>query len=76
MGLVHTVHYLDFSSESWKLVSNNPTIFETIVDNVVLEIRDTSHKENKLVFKNGGKIEYMRSVGKYRLRWDDEDLVN
>jgi len=26
MGLVHTVHYLDFSSESWKLISNNPTI--------------------------------------------------
>jgi hypothetical protein len=74
MGLVHTVHYLDFSSESWKLVSNNPTIFETIVDNVVLEIRDTSHRENKLVFKKGGKIEYMRSVGKYRLRWNDEDL--
>ena len=76
MGLVHTVHYLDFSSESWKLVSNNPTIFETIVDNVVLEIRDTSHKENKLVFIKGGKIEYMRSVGKYRLRWNDEDLTN
>ena len=76
MGLVHTTHYLDFSSESWKLVSNNPTIFETIVDNVVLEIRDISHRENKLVFKKGGKIEYMRSVGKYRLRWNDEDLVN
>jgi len=76
MGLVHTIRYLDFSSESWKLVSNNPTIFETIVDNVVLEIRDTSHRENKLVFKKGGKIEYMRSVGKYRLRWNDEDLVN
>ena len=76
MGLVHTVHYLDFSSESWKLVSNNPTIFEAIVDNVVLEIRDISHRENKLVFKKGGRIEYMRSVGKYRLRWNDEDLVN
>jgi hypothetical protein len=43
---------------------------------VVLEIRDTSHKEHKLVFKKGGKIEYMRSVGKYRLKWNDEDLVN
>ena len=76
MGLVHTIHYLDFSSESWKLVSNNPTIFETTVDNVVLDIRDTSHAEHKLVFKKGGKIEYMRSVGKYRLRWNDEDLAN
>jgi hypothetical protein len=76
MGLIHTIRYLDFSSESWKLVSNNPTIFETVVDNVVLEIRDTSHRENKLVFKKGSKIEYMRSVGTYRLRWNDEDLVN
>jgi hypothetical protein len=76
MGLVYTVQYLDFSSESWKLISNNPTIFEAIVDNVVLEIRDTSHRENKLVFKKGGKIEYMRSVGKYRLRWNDKDLAN
>jgi len=76
MGLIPTIHYLDFSSESWKLVSNNPTIFEIVVGNVVLDIRDTSHKENKLIFKNGGKIEYMRSVGKYRLRWNDEDLVN
>jgi len=58
------------------LISNNPTIFETIVDNVDLEIRDTSHRENKLIFKKGGKIEYMRSVGKYRLRWNDEDQVN
>ena len=75
MGLVYTVHYLDFLPESWKLVSNNPTIFETTVDNVVLNIRDTSHTEHKLVFKKGGKIEYMRSVGKYRLKLDDEDLA-
>ena len=76
MVLVYTIRYLDFSSESWKLVSNNPTIFETVVDNVVLEIHDTSRKEYKLVFKKGSKIEYMRSIGKYRLKWNDEDLVN
>ena len=76
MGLLHTVHYLDFSPESWKLVSSNPAIFETEVDNVVLNIRDISHKDHKLVFKKGGKVEYMRSIGKYRLRWDDDDLAN
>jgi len=43
---------------------------------LVLDIRDTSHTEHKLVFKKGGKLEYMRSVGKYRLKWNDEDLVN
>ena len=76
MVLVYTIRYLDFSSESWKLVSNNPTIFETVADNVVLDIYDTSHRECKLVFKKGSKIEYMRSVGKYRLKWNDEDLVS
>jgi hypothetical protein len=76
MGLFYTVHYLDFSPESWKLVSNNPAIFEAVADNVVLNIRDMSHVDHKLVFKNGGKIEYMRSIGKYRLRWNDDDLVN
>ena len=76
MGLFHTVRYLDFSPESWKLVSNNPAIFEAVADNVVLNIRDMSHVDHKLVFKKGGKIEYMRSIGKYRLRWNDDDLVN
>ena len=76
MGLVHTTHYLDFPSESWKIVSNNPTIFEALDDNLVLNIRDVSHRENKLVLKKGCRIEYMRSVGKYRLKWDDVDLIN
>ena len=76
MGLVHTLHYLDFAPESWKIISNNPAIFEAIDDNVVLNIRDISHKEQRLVFKKGGRVEYIRSVGKYRLRWDDEDLTN
>lgn len=76
MRLVYTTHYLDFPSESWKILSNNPTIFEALDDNVVLDIRDLSQREHKLVFKKGGRIEYMRSVGKYRLKWDDVDLMN
>ena len=76
MGLLYTVHYLDFSSESWKLISSNPTIFETVIENVVLVIRDISHREHELIFKKGGRIEYMRSIGKYRLKWNNEDLAN
>jgi len=76
MGLLHTLHYLDFSPESWKIVSNNPTVFEAMDDDVVLNVRDISHREHKLIFKKGGRIEYMRSVGKYRLRWNANDLMN
>ena len=45
-------------------------------DDAVLNVRDISHREHKLVFKKGGRIEYIRSVGKYRLRLDDKDLTN
>ena len=76
MGLIHTVQYLDFSPEFWKIVSNNPTIFEAMDDSTVLHIRDISNRERKLVFKKGSRIEYIRSVGKYRLRWNDDDLLN
>ena len=75
MGLIHTTNYLDFTTESWKEVSVNPTIFEVISNDAVLMIYNTSHKEQKLVFRKGSKIKYMRSVGKYRLTWDDENLL-
>ena len=63
MGLIHTNHYLDFPSDDWKQISSNPTVFEAIVDNAVLELLDTGHKEQKIVFKNGGQIKYIRSIG-------------
>ena len=75
MGLIHAMRYLDFPTDSWKLVSVNPTIFEVISNGTVLEIYDVSLKVRKLTLRKGAKIKYMRSVGKYRLTWNDEDLV-
>jgi len=75
MGLLHTTRYLDFPTDSWKQVSVNPTIFEVISNGTVLEIYDVSLKVRKLTLRKGAKIKYMRSVGKYRLTWNDEDLV-
>ena len=75
MGLIHTTCYLDFPIDSWKQISVNPTIFEVISDSISLKIYDISSKERKLALRKGAKINYMRSVGKYRLTWNDEDLV-
>ncbi len=75
MGLLHTMRYLDFPTDSWKQVSVNPTIFEVISNSTVLKIYDVSLKVRKLTFRKGAKIKYMRSVGKYRLTWNDEDLI-
>lgn len=75
MGLLYTKFYIDFEPTEWKELSSNPVIFETIVDGVSLEIYDTSQNSYKLKFRKGGKIQIFRVVGKFRLTWDDNDLI-
>ena len=75
MGLLYSKFYMDFDEDEWKQISNEPIIFQTIKENVTLEIEDTSHKSYKLNFKEGGKIKMFRVTGKFRLTWDDEDIV-
>lgn len=75
MGLLYTKFYLDFEPNEWRAISNNPVIFETIVDDVSLEIYDTSQNSYKLKFRKGGKLQLFRVLGKFRLTWDDKDLI-
>lgn len=75
MGLLYTKTYLDFPSNEWKQISNNPVVFESLEDNVVLDILDDNHRIRKLKFRKGGKMKYMESIGKYRLSWDNNDLI-
>ena len=67
---------MDFEDDEWKQISNDPIVFETIKNDVSLEIEDTSHKSYRLNFKEGGKINMFRVTGKFRLTWDDEDILN
>ena len=53
MGLLYTKFYIDFDEDEWKQISNNPIIFETIKNNVSLDVEDTSHKSYKVNFKEG-----------------------
>ncbi|HJJ21949.1 MAG: hypothetical protein MT334_05125 [Candidatus Nitrosopumilus limneticus] len=75
MGLLYTMVHMDFDKDEWNQISNNPIVFQTKKDNVSLEIEDTSHKSFKLVFKNGAKFHMFRVTGKFRLTWDDDDIV-
>jgi len=75
MGLLYTKFYMDFDDNDWKQTSNNPVIFQTLKNNVHLEIEDTSHKSYKLNFKEGGKLNMFRVTGKFRLTWNDDDLL-
>ena len=75
MGLLYTKFYMDFEESEWNQISNNPIIFQTIKDNVTLDIEDTSHKAYKLNFKKGGKLQMFRVTGKFRLTWNDDDVL-
>ena len=75
MGLLYTTFYMDFEEDEWNQISINPPIFQTIKDDVTLDIEDVSHKAYKLKFKKGGKCEMLRVVGKFRVIWNDDDLL-
>ena len=76
MGLLYTKFYMDMEDSQWRPIANDPPIFEAIKDNVGIEIEDTSHKSYKLNFKKGGKLKMFRVTGKFRITWDDNDVVD
>ncbi len=67
---------MDFDDDDWNQISNDPIIFQTKKENITLEIDDASHKFYKLHFKKGGKIHMLRVTGRFRLTWDDEDILD
>ena len=75
MGLLYTKFYMDFEEDEWQQISNNPIVFQTIKNDVNLEIEDVSHKSYKLNFKKGGKLKMFRVTGKFRLTWNDDDVL-
>lgn len=75
MGLLYTKFYMDFDEISWKQISNNPIVFQTIKDDVILEIDDVAHKSYQLNFKKGGKLNMFRVTGQFRLTWNDDDVI-
>ena len=75
MGLLYTKVHLDFVENDWKEISSNPIIFQTIKDDVTLEIETTSQKLHKLNFKKNGKLNMFRVTGQFRLTWDDDDIL-
>jgi len=66
---------MDFDENDWTQISNNPIILQTQKNNVSLDVEDVSHKSYKLVFKNGAKFHMFRVTGKFRLTWNDDDIV-
>lgn len=75
MGLLYTKFHLDFDEDEWKEISSNPITFQTLKEDVTLEIESASHKLYKLNFKKSGKLNMFRVTGQFRLTWDDDDVL-
>lgn len=75
MGLLYTKLYLDFDSDQWEQVANDPVTFRARADGTTLDVDDTSHKAYRLVFREGGTVSVMRVTGKFRIRWDEDDIL-
>ena len=75
MGLLYTKVHLDFDENDWKEISSNPIVFQTIKDDVTLEIETTSQKLYKLNFKKNGKLNMFRLTGQFRLTWNNDDIL-
>ena len=75
MGLLYTTNYVDFDEHDWRQVSVEPPEFEAIANFVTLDIFDVSQKSYKLKFSKGARVRSFRVVGKFRLTWDDSQLL-
>ena len=76
MGLLYTKFYMDFDEEYWDQISNDPVVFQTRTEGVTLEVEDASHNFYKLRFAKGGRIRVFRVTGRFRLTWDDGDVLD
>ena len=75
MGLLYTKLYIDFDSEEWQQISNDPVVFQAQKKDVFLDIEDTSHKAHRLVFRQGGTVGVLRVSGRFRITWDADAVV-
>ena len=75
MGSLYTAKYLDLNVKEWNQVSRHPAIFSSLVDNTVIEITDIDNKIHKMTFRVGGILKFEKVEGKFRVYWDDKNLV-
>ena len=60
----------------WGMISKNPPMYESGVDNAVVEVTDIENKIHKITFKKGGVLNVGREGDTLYLAWDDSDTLN
>ena len=75
MGELFTAVLADFNEDEWKLIKELPVILECLKDNSMIEIIDIDGKVHKMTFQQGGQIVVDKIEDKYRIYWNDDDLI-
>ncbi len=57
------------------MTKGTPVLLESQKDNSMVEVLDIEYKIQKMTFQQGGKIFIDKIGDKYRLHWDDDDLI-
>ena len=75
MGELATNGDITMGENDWGMISKNPPMYESGVDNAVIEVTDTENKVHKITFKKGGVLNVGREDKTLYLAWDDSDTV-
>ena len=75
MGELATNEEITMGENDWGMISKNPPMYESGVDNAVIEVTDTENKVHKITFKKGGVLNLGREDKTLFLACDYYDTV-
>ncbi len=75
MGKLATNGDIIMGENDWGMISKDPRMYESGVNNAVIEVTDVENKVHKITFKKGGVLNLGREGDTLYLAWEDSDTV-
>ncbi|KAF6242872.1 hypothetical protein C6988_06775 [Nitrosopumilus sp. b1] len=75
MGEIATNEDITMADNEWGMISKDPRMYESGVDNAVIEVVDKENNLQKITFKKGGVLNLGRQGDTIYLSWDDADIT-
>jgi len=75
MGELATNGDIIMGENDWGMISKDPRMYESGVNNAVIEVTDVENKVHKITFKKGGVLNLGREDKTLYLTWEDSDTV-
>jgi len=75
MGELTTNGDIIMGENDWGMISKEPRMYESGVNNAVIEVTDVENKVHKITFKKGGVLNLGREDKTLYLAWEDSDTV-